>query len=270
MALDKLAARGEARGGAAIYELGFRMAVLVGAPPLEGSDLPVGPLALAKALRAAASAIELPVEHDLLLLQCLENALLPDLPKLYGALNDSLQAEGILPQLRPYPLATPPQRSRAPWHAAGEHCGRQPRPTWPAGGPSGANRNEPIAVLDSLRELLARRRGGQTVIGGEAGRRGHARGTADRAVGAAAAPDPGHRPGQPRAAQRTVAARGIAHPAQCRQAGRAPRAPASAPNRATPWSWWPCCSSSCRASCSRARRPMPCSAACNCRCCAWR
>lgn len=168
VALDKLAARGEARGGAAVYELGYRLAVLVAAPPLEGSDLPMGPLAVAKALRQAASSVELPVEHDLMLIRCLESALLPDLPKFFGALNDALQHEGILPQLRPYPLLrqaaqvvrggapTVPGAGASPAAAPAEHAGS-----------AAAQANEPIAVLDSLRELLARRRSGQTTIGGE-------------------------------------------------------------------------------------------------------
>jgi len=169
VALDKLAARGEARGGAALFELGYRLAVLVAAPPLEGGDLPVGPLAVARALRHVASAVELPVEHDLMLIRCLENALLPDLPKFFSALNDALQHQGILPQLRPYPLLrqatqvvrggapTMPGSNSSPAASAGE-----------PGGAGGAQPNEPIAVLDSLRELLARRRSGQTTIGGEA------------------------------------------------------------------------------------------------------
>lgn len=170
VALEKLAARGEAKGGAAIYELGFRMAVLVGTPPLEGGTLPMGPLALAQALRGAASTVELPVEHDLLLLRCLEAALLPELPRLYGVLNESLQAEGILPQLRPYPL----QRAAANPRAATATGAAEAAPRDRAGeaesivaGAAGASRSEPIAVLDSLRELLARRRSGPHDSGGE-------------------------------------------------------------------------------------------------------
>lgn len=164
VALDKLAARGEARGGAAIYELGYRMAVLVAIPPLEGNELPMGPLALARALREAVSAVELPVEHDLLLLKCLENALLPDLPKFYGMLNETLQKEGILPQLRPYPLLRQPaQPVRA--GATASTGAEQPARAESTG--TGSAHNEPIAVLDSLRELLARRRSGQTTVGGE-------------------------------------------------------------------------------------------------------
>lgn len=172
VALEKLAARGEARGGAAIYELGYRLGVLVAMPPLEGDELPVGPLALAKALREAAAGVELPVEHDLMLLRCMETALLPDLPKFYGALNDMLRHEGILPQLRPYPLlrqAAVPAPGRAGSGSASPAS--QDGAAGSAGGSgapaAGSSSSEPIAVLDSLRELLARRRASTTTIGGE-------------------------------------------------------------------------------------------------------
>jgi len=163
VALDKLAARGESRGGAAIYELGYRLAVLVAAPPLEGAALPVGPLSLAKALReAAAATIDLTAEHHLLLLRCLETTLLPELPKFYGALNDMLEQEGILPELRPYPMVRPAPATTPRGNAANATPEATPAPPLEAAGA-----NEPIAVLESLRELLARRRAGQGVGSGE-------------------------------------------------------------------------------------------------------
>ncbi len=169
VALDKLASRGEARGGAALYELGYRLAVLVAAPPLEGSDVPVGPLTLARSLRSAASSIELPVEHDLLLLRCLETALLPELPGFYGALNAMLEQEGILPQLRPYPMVRPAPVSARGVSAPATAAVSPPAPATAAATPAVEHgiASEPIAVLDSLRELLARRRRNPAAFGGE-------------------------------------------------------------------------------------------------------
>ena len=40
--LDQLGTRGDSRHGGVLYELGYRMAVLIGAPPLEGEALPLG------------------------------------------------------------------------------------------------------------------------------------------------------------------------------------------------------------------------------------
>lgn len=172
---EKLNSRGEARAGAALHELGYRLGVLVATPPLEGEQVPMGPLALAKALRRAASAIGLSSEHDLLLLQCAEQVMLRDIAQLCGLVNERLRDEGILPQLRPFPLPRPvvsPKRTtpEAESVAADRDDARQPAAGPTRGGSargSASGSDEPIAVLDSLRDLLARRRTGQTVVGGE-------------------------------------------------------------------------------------------------------
>ncbi|MEO5830828.1 MAG: DUF1631 family protein, partial [Rhodanobacter sp.] len=69
MRLDQLGARGEVRHSSTLYELGFRLAVLIAAAPLEGKSLPMGPYALAQACHAASTELELPLKHQLLLLQ---------------------------------------------------------------------------------------------------------------------------------------------------------------------------------------------------------
>ncbi len=61
--LEQLGTRGEGRHGNVLYELGYRIAVLVGAPPLEGEALPFGPHALVQAFHAASLPLELPLEH---------------------------------------------------------------------------------------------------------------------------------------------------------------------------------------------------------------
>ena len=60
-ALDKLAARHEAHNGPMLSELSYRLAVLVGSPPLEGKDLPPGPQNLAQILREASEPMNLPI-----------------------------------------------------------------------------------------------------------------------------------------------------------------------------------------------------------------
>lgn len=111
-ALDQLVARSEARCGPLLVELSYRLAVLIGAPPLEAESLPLGPQAMAKAFRDASAALGLPTEHHLLLLQSLEGTLIQGLTPLYEMINGHLQADGILPQLRAFPL--PRAASRAP------------------------------------------------------------------------------------------------------------------------------------------------------------
>lgn len=162
-AMDKLVARGEARHGTALFELGYRLAVLVGQPPLEGAHLPLGPQALASAFRSAMVQLDLPIEHRLLLLQSFDTAMVQSLATLYDTVNEHLRADGILPQLRAFPTAPRIQMERQSRTVANEHATstfpRQP----PAAAPASATpaRSENIAVLDSLREMLAQHRAGQ-------------------------------------------------------------------------------------------------------------
>jgi hypothetical protein len=111
-ALDQLVARSEARGGPQLIELGYRFAVLIGAPPLESEALPIGPQAMAGAFREAGRTLGLPGVHELLLLQSLESSLIQGLAPLYELVNAHFCADGILPRLRPFALPrAAPRRS---------------------------------------------------------------------------------------------------------------------------------------------------------------
>jgi Protein of unknown function (DUF1631) len=167
IALSQLGSRGEVRHSSALYELGYRVAVLVAAPPLEGEALPLGPQALAQAFHQAASALDLPLEHYLLLLQSFDHWLIQALAPVYDTINAQLQADGILPQLRSIPVprhigsrpqaATTAEPATSPTSEPARHAGV-------AGAPPGA----PIEVLESLRDLLAQRRADQGVTRGQA------------------------------------------------------------------------------------------------------
>lgn len=114
-ALDQLVARSAARGGQVMVELGYRLAVLVGVPPLEGEALPLGPQAMALAFGDACKALSLPGDHELVLVQSLESSLMQRLGPLYDLVNAHLLADGILPQLRAFSLPRAPARpARAP------------------------------------------------------------------------------------------------------------------------------------------------------------
>jgi hypothetical protein len=104
VALDQLVARSEARGGQVLVELSYRLGVLVGAPPLEGAALPLGPHAMTTAFREASKALGLPGNHELLLVQSLEGSLMQRLGPLYEIVNAHLLADGILPRLRAFSL----------------------------------------------------------------------------------------------------------------------------------------------------------------------
>ncbi|MHA6205128.1 DUF1631 family protein [Dyella soli] len=163
VALEKLVARGDARHGTLLFELGYRFAVLVGQPPLEGESLPLGPQALAVAFRDASTTLDLLVEHRLLMLASFDTAVVHALSTLYETVNEHLRADGILPQLRAFP--TPPRVlvERQPRGGAAEGApgalARQGQAA-PAA-PASAPRSDSIAVLDNLREMLAQHRAGQ-------------------------------------------------------------------------------------------------------------
>ncbi|WP_109123722.1 DUF1631 family protein [Dyella sp. C11] len=176
VALDKLVARGEARHGTALFELGYRYAVLVSQPPLEGEHLPLGPHSLATAFREAMAPMELPVEHRLLLLQCFDATVVAGLSTLYDTVNEHLRADGILPQLRAFPT-TPRIQMERPSRAGAQDnppaaFNRQPAPGAAAAAPAqnAAPRSDSIAVLDNLREMLAQHRSGQGALDYQGGR----------------------------------------------------------------------------------------------------
>ena len=149
-ALDQLVARSAARGGPLLVELSYRLAVLIGTPPLESEAMPLGPQAMAKAFRDSSAALGLPAEHHLLLLQAVEGKLIQGLTPLHEVVNNHLAAAGILPRLRPFPL---PRSPRPP---------RRPRPLPAAPAPVSAAPDAPPRS-SGLRELLTRQRGPRPV-----------------------------------------------------------------------------------------------------------
>jgi hypothetical protein len=152
--LDKLAARTEAHNGALLSELSYRLAVLVGSPPLEGKALPPGPQNLAQILRDASEPLNLPIEQRLILLQVFESSVGSALVSLYEGINAKLLADGILPQLRAF-AAVRPTHGPSQQQGQGAAQGTTPANATPTPATTG-ERSEPIAVLETLRDLLAR------------------------------------------------------------------------------------------------------------------
>ncbi len=155
--LEKITARGISRAGPTLFELGYRLAVLIGSPPLEGADQPLGPQALTTAFRDATAPLELPSEHDLQLFACFDHELMRRIGPFYEMINRHLLADGLLPQLRAYSVAPAPAR-----HGAASRQAHAEGAPAQHSGAAGTSPGEPIAVLDSLRELLAQRRSGGT------------------------------------------------------------------------------------------------------------
>ncbi|HET6553726.1 MAG TPA: DUF1631 family protein [Dyella sp.] len=168
VALQTLVARGEARHGQPLFELGYRFAVLVSQPPLEGENLPLGPHALAVAFHEAGSIlVDIPNEHSLLMLQSFDGAVVGTLGSLYDTVNEHLRADGILPQLRAFPAPPRTHVERQARGAAEATRANFERQAQAAAAPAvsplnpAAPRSDSIAVLESLREMLAQHRAGQ-------------------------------------------------------------------------------------------------------------
>ncbi|KJV36437.1 DUF1631 family protein [Luteibacter yeojuensis] len=159
-ALSSMAARAEARSASSLFELGYRLAVLAGTPPLEGEALPAGPRALTAALRAAMETMPLTPAHRLILFQAVDTRVLGHSESFYGALNEHYRTRGILPGFRVYPnvrvASTPAGDRRRAAEAAGEGAGGMGAGGG-AGGAGGAAPEGNIGVLESLRQLLAER-----------------------------------------------------------------------------------------------------------------
>ncbi|MEO9078270.1 MAG: DUF1631 family protein [Rhodanobacter sp.] len=161
MALDQLGARGEVRHSRALYELGYRMAVLIGSPPLEGPALPLGPRALAQTFHQASAELALPLKHQLLLLRHFDQWVISTLGSLYDTINAQWLADGILPQLRSVPV--PRQINKNPRSSGDiETVAETAATANPVGSMTSTGAGgDSIQVLESLRDLLSQRRASQ-------------------------------------------------------------------------------------------------------------
>ncbi len=186
MTLEQIGARGEVRHGSQLHELGYRFAVLIGSPPLEGKLLPLGPHALASAFSKATTELALPLKHQLLMLQQFDQWVIASLASLYSTINAQLLTAGILPQLRSIPL--PRQVSKRARSTAADvaSAATEPSPTEDRQGksPAPAASSDSIEVLESLRDLLSQRRASQGAASGPAGARAASEDELQTALGA--------------------------------------------------------------------------------------
>lgn len=186
MTLEQIGARGEVRHNSQLHELGYRVAVLIGSPPLEGKSLPLGPHALASAFSNATTELALPLKHQLLLLQQFDQWVIGSLESLYSTVNAQLLTAGILPQLRSTPL--PRQVSKRPRSHAAEAAPvtTEASPAEDRQGKSSApaSSGDSIEVLESLRDLLSQRRASQGGAAGPSGARAASEDELQTALGA--------------------------------------------------------------------------------------
>jgi len=120
LTLQDMAARLEARHSLALYELGHRFAVLVARPAFHAESMPLGPAHIGQALHYAAAALDIPVDHRVLLYEVFDRLAMAGVGPLYAAANIHFVEQGIFPHLQ----VQTAMRGRA----AGARPGFDPRP----------------------------------------------------------------------------------------------------------------------------------------------
>jgi len=107
--LREIARRHDARARAPLYLMGQRFGVLAGSPAFDAAQLPVGPEALCRVLRASvAAAFEIDLDSQLLLYKSFDLKGLADYVGWIEVLNTLLAQQGVLPG-----LVYAPQRARS-------------------------------------------------------------------------------------------------------------------------------------------------------------
>ncbi|WP_043800152.1 DUF1631 family protein, partial [Arenimonas malthae] len=112
--LTEVAGRIEVRNSLPLYLLGQRFGVLAGKPAFDAENLPVGPHALCRMLRAAAECLELSGEHRALLYRTFERHVSPLYGSFIESINTYLSRNGVLPNLHYVPVRARPAATVAP------------------------------------------------------------------------------------------------------------------------------------------------------------
>jgi len=102
LALQEVATKCEVRQALMLHELGHRFGVLAGQRAFEADSVPLGPAQLMAAVRHATTALDIPIEHRVLLYHTYERAVVSQIGTFYAALNAFLVEHRILRHLRIY------------------------------------------------------------------------------------------------------------------------------------------------------------------------
>ncbi|HEY5972874.1 MAG TPA: DUF1631 domain-containing protein [Pseudoxanthomonas sp.] len=97
--LNEIARHQELRAQTALYLMGQRFGVLAGSPAFDAAQLPVGPQALCRILRATTAALRIDPPSQLLLYKSFDQKALADYGEWIEELNALLSKEGVLPGL---------------------------------------------------------------------------------------------------------------------------------------------------------------------------
>ena len=105
--LRDIAGRHETRTHTPLYLMGQRFGALAGLPALEAAQLPIGPQALCRALRASVHSVRVDLDSQLMLYRAFDHKVLAEYGGWIEVLNDLLAQQGVLPG-----LIYAPQRAR--------------------------------------------------------------------------------------------------------------------------------------------------------------
>lgn len=98
--LREIARRHDTRTHTPLYLMGQRFGVLAGSPAFESPQLPIGPQALCRILRAAVgAAFEIDLDSQLLLYKSFDQKVMAEYTGWIDVLNDLLARQGVLPGL---------------------------------------------------------------------------------------------------------------------------------------------------------------------------
>ena len=188
LALQEFAAKCEIRQAQVLFALGHRFGVIAGAPVFEADALPIGPANLAHALQYACSALDINVDHRVLLFRSFDRIANAAIGTVYETINTYLIEHGILRHLPEQPTrlkakpdkeaaaeaeaATPLAEADTPPPAYGAQTSQampvmrtpssaQPRSDAPAPAPGAQTipaDERDAELFTTLRELLAGRR----------------------------------------------------------------------------------------------------------------
>ncbi len=110
LATQDIANKAEIRHTSALYLFGHRLGVIAGRPAFESDDMPLGPLALAKALQHAMSDLDLAQQDRIQVFHDFDNIVMATIGQFYETCNSYLSDQGVLPNLQFHAQRSAPQR----------------------------------------------------------------------------------------------------------------------------------------------------------------
>ncbi len=174
LAMQDIASKAEIRQSQALHELAHRFGVIAGTPAFEAEQLPLGPLALASAMRYALQPFDVGINERIVVFQAFDRVVMTPIGAFYDTINQYLAEQRILPNLQlrvrraghdPAPAAAEApaaEQEHAPGaKQAGSAARAAPAGTTPSAAPAPSDAEVSDASLfNSLRALLADRRRG--------------------------------------------------------------------------------------------------------------